>query len=85
MASIRKRGKGYQVTVSNGRDIHDKQILETATWTPDLDKTERQNQKALERFAMDFEDRVKNGKYLHGEKLTFREFTERWMEEYAKM
>lgn len=85
MASIRKRGKGYQVTVSNGRDIHDKQILETATWTPDPDKTERQNQKALERFAMDFEDRVKNGKYLDGEKLTFREFTERWMEEYAKM
>lgn len=85
MASIRKRGKGYQVTVSNGRDIHDRQILETATWTPDPDKTERQNQKALERFAMDFEDRVKNGKYLDGEKLTFREFTERWMEEYAKM
>lgn len=85
MASIRKRGKSYQVTVSNGRDIHDRQILETATWTPDPDKTERQNKKALERFAMDFEDRVKNGKYLDGEKLTFREFTERWMGEYARM
>ncbi len=85
MASIRKRGKGYQVTVSNGRDVHDRQILETATWIPDPGKTEKQNQKALERFAMDFEDRVKNGKYLDGEKLTFQEFTKRWMEEYARV
>lgn len=85
MASIRKRGKSYQITVSNGRDIHDKQILETATWTPDPNKTEKQNQKALERFAMDFEDRVKSGKYLDGEKMTFQEFAGRWMEEYAKM
>ena len=33
MASIRKRGKSYQITVSNGRDIHDKQILETGKGT----------------------------------------------------
>ena len=72
MASIRKRGKSYQITVSNGRDIHDKQILETTTWTPDPNKTEKQNQKALERFAMDFEDKVKSGKYLKGEKMTYR-------------
>lgn len=85
MASIRKRGKSYQVTVSNGRDIHDRQILETATWTPDPNKTEKQNRKALERFAMDFEDKVKNGKYLDGEKMTFQDFTERWMAEYAKI
>ena len=85
MASIRKRGKSYQITVSNGRDIHDKQILKTATWTPNPNKTEKQNQKALERFAMDFEDRVKNGKYLNGEKLTFREFTDQWFNEYAIM
>lgn len=85
MASIRKRGKSYQITVSNGRDIHDKQILETATWTPDPNRTEKQNQKALERFALDFEDKVKNGRYLDGEKMTFRDFTDRWLNEYADM
>lgn len=84
MASIRKRGKSYQVTVSNGRDIHDRQILETATWTPDPDKTEKQNQKALERFAMDFEDRVKSGKYLKGEKMTYQEYSALWLSEYAE-
>ena len=79
MASIRKRGKSYQITVSNGRDIHDKQILETTTWTPDPDKTEKQNQKALERFAMDFEDKVKSGRYLKGEKMTCQEYSALWL------
>lgn len=84
MASIRKRGKSYQITVSNGRDIHDKQILETTTWTPDPNKTEKQNQKALERFAMDFEDKVKSGKYLKGEKMTYQEYSTLWLSEYAE-
>ena len=84
MASIRKRGKSYQVTVSNGRDIHDKQILETATWTPDPSRTEKQNQKALERFAMDFEDKVKSGRYLKGEKMTYKEYAALWLSEYAE-
>lgn len=35
MASIRKRGNNYQVTVSNGRDITGRQLLETATFRPD--------------------------------------------------
>lgn len=83
MASIRKRGKGYQVTVSNGRDIHGRQIIETATFTPNPDKTDKQNQKALERFAMDFEDRVKSGKYLDGEKITLTQFSAKWFAEYA--
>ncbi|MCI8993993.1 MAG: site-specific integrase [Eubacterium sp.] len=84
MASIRKRRKSYQITVSNGRDIHDKQILETATWPPDPDKTEKQNQKALQRFAMDFEEKVKSGKYLKGEKMTYQEYSALWLSEYAE-
>ncbi|MGN0290922.1 MAG: tyrosine-type recombinase/integrase, partial [Lachnospiraceae bacterium] len=83
MASIRKRGKGYQITISNGRDIHGKQIIETATFIPDPDKTDKQNQRSLERFVMDFEDKVKNGKYLDGEKMTFADFSDKWFREYA--
>lgn len=85
MASIRKRGKGYQVTVSNGRDIHGRQIIETATFMPDPDKTDKQNEKALERFAIEFEDKVKSGKYLDGEKTTFGDFSSKWLREYADM
>lgn len=85
MASIRKRGSSYQITVSNGRDLTGKQLIETATWLPDPEKTERQNRKALEKFVIEFEEKVKSGRYLDGEKITFQAFTERWLEEYAAM
>lgn len=84
MASIRKRGNNYQITVSNGRDINGNQILEHITWKPDAGRTEKQNQKALKRFAMEFEEKVKSGKYLDGEKITFKTFTERWLNDYAR-
>lgn len=84
MASIRKRGKSYQITVSNGRDIYGNQILERITWHPDPEKTDKQNQRELERFTMEFENKVKNGKFLDGEKLTFKDFTEKWLEEYGE-
>lgn len=83
MASIRKRGSTYQITVSNGRKADGSQIVETATFTPDPDKTEKQNRKALEIFALKFEEQVKSGKYLDGEKITFLEFSQRYLEEYA--
>ena len=84
MASIRKRGNSYRITVSNGRDVTGKQILETATFTPDPNRTEKQNQKALEIFALEFKQKVKSGKYLDGEKITFQTFTETWLSDYAE-
>ncbi len=83
MASIRKRGNNYQVTVSNGRDITGRQLLETATFRPDPSKTDRQNQKALEAFVFEFEQKVKSGKYLDGEKTSLKDFSGMWMAEYA--
>lgn len=83
MPSIRKRGNTYQITVSNGRKADGSQILETTTFTPDPDKTDKQNKKALDLFALKFEEQVKSGKYLDGEKITFQEFSDRYLEEYA--
>ena len=84
MASIRKRGAAYQITVSNGRKPDGSQIVKTATFTPDPAKTEKQNQKALELFVMDFEQKVRNGKYLDGERITLQDFSDLWLKEYAK-
>ena len=83
MASIQKRGNAYRVTVSNGRDIHGKQLIETATFHPDPERTPKQNQKALEIFALEFEQKVKSGKYLDGEKITFQAFSDTWLSDYA--
>lgn len=83
MASVRKRGNSYQITVSNGRDMNGKQLIETATFTTDPQRTDKQNQKALEKFIFEFEEKVKSGKFLDGGKLTFSAFAERWLKEYA--
>lgn len=56
MASVTKRGDTYRIRVSNGRKANGSQIIETATFTPDPNKTERQNQKALEAFVVKFEE-----------------------------
>lgn len=78
MASIRKRGDTYQITVSKGRDDSGKKLLETTTFRPDPNRTERQNQKALEAFARDFEQRVKDG-LTFADHMTFKEYAEKWM------
>ena len=71
MASIQKRNGAYRVTVSNGRRSDGSQIVETATFRPDPNRTEKQNQKALEKFVFEFEEKVRSGKYLTGEKMTY--------------
>lgn len=84
MATIKKRNGSYQITVTNGTDINGKKIRETCTIKYDESLTELQNTKAVEKYAREFEDRVKNGKYLKGEKLTLKEYADKWKKEYAE-
>ena len=83
MASIRKRGKNYQITVSCGYDIYGKKLIETTSFTPDPTRTEKQQERDLQEFARRFEDKVKNGLAQDGRKITFKAFSERWLSEYA--
>ena len=88
MASIEKRitkkGISYTITVSNGYDVLGKKIREKTTYKPDVTLTPKQQEKALQTFVFEFEQRVKQGKYLSGEKITFKEFAIKWLEEYGK-
>jgi integrase len=84
MASIKQRGNSFFITISNGYDIYGTKIRETATFVPDPSMTPKQQEKALEKFVFEFEEKVKNGKYLDGEKISFKEFSEKWMNEYSK-
>lgn len=83
MASIKERNGSYQITVSLGRDIYGKKLIETATYTPDPGLTPKRQQKAVEEFARQFEADVKNGIALDGRKITLKAFTDRWQTEYA--
>ena len=73
MASIKKRGSSYLITVSLGRDSNGKKLIETITYIP-TETTPKKIEKEVAAFAQDFESRVKNGKYLEGEKITFSTF-----------
>lgn len=85
MANVKPLSNGkYKITVSAGRDINGKQIREYTTWEPDPEKTKRQNQKNLELFALEFEQKVKKGDYLDGEKMRYSEFIEIWKRDYCE-
>ena len=85
MASIQKRGGSYRVTVSCGYNIRGKKLTRTATFTPPPDLSPRKLEKAVQAFAFAFEQRVKNGQVLAGERTTLQEFAERWLAEYAQV
>ena len=83
MASIEERNGSYRIVVSCGRDIYGKKKRETATFVPDPGLTPKKKQKAAEEFARQFEAQVRNGMAMDGRKITLKEFTDRWLDEYA--
>ena len=82
MATIEKRGNSYRISVSNGYDVTGKQIREKMTWTPDPGMTKRQIEKALNREATLFEERVRT-QQIHGGSIKLVDFEDRWMKDYA--
>lgn len=81
MASVRKRGDTYQITVSNGRKSDGSQIIETATYTPEPGMTQKQIKKALETFAIDFERSIKSGKNIKGRRMTLSDLAKLYLED----
>jgi len=65
MASIRridgKSGPSFKITVTSGRDIDDKQVRHYLTWTPLQGMTERQMEKAVQKAAFEFEQKIEQG------------------------
>lgn len=83
MATYEKRGNNsYRIRVSSGRDQNGKQIVRYRTYTPTA-TTPAAIRKEMEKAARDFEEEVRNGKYLDGEHMTFIDLVERWKENYA--
>lgn len=87
MASIRKRegknGTTYLISVSCGRDSSGRQIRTNTTYTPTA-TTPAKIKKEVAQFADQFEKRVKEGKYLEADRMTFEEFVPVWNENWAK-
>lgn len=85
MASIEKRGQNaYRITVSAGYDSKGKKIRKHKSVTLDPNLTPKQIEKELQRQATLFEEEVQKGTYLDGGKITFSNFIDKWLEDYAE-
>ena len=73
----------YRLTVCQGYDSKGKKLRKRKTIKLDETLTPKQAEKELNRQMVMFENEVLNGVYLDGEKTTFAEFTQRWLEDYA--
>lgn len=82
MASIRKRGKSYCITVSCGYDARGKQLRRYLTWRPPESLTRRQTEKELIRRAALFEEECRFD--LLGGDVKFEDLVRRWFEQYAE-
>ena len=83
MAQIRKRGTSYQFIVADGEDANGKRIERTMTYHPDMNLTPKQREKAMKKALMEFEEKVKRGIAIDGERITFEEFYQKWYNDYA--
>ena len=83
MPTIEKRGDTYKITVSCGYDLNGKQIRRRMTWKPEDGMTARQVKKELDRQAVLFEEKCRNGQVLDGN-IKFAEFAEKWFADYAE-
>jgi len=85
MASIEWRGgETCRITVSRPKQYgygYEK-LRKTVTFPANL--TEKQKLKEAEKAALLFEESIKSGDYLDGEKITLAEFIQIWMREYAE-
>lgn len=83
MATVKKQGSGYKITVSMGYDVHGKQIRHHMTWTPEPGMTARQITKELKRQEVLFEERCKNQQVQNGN-IKLADFAEIWFHDYAE-
>ena len=83
MPTIEKRGNSYKITASCGYDSKGVQQRRRMTWKPEPGMTARQIEKELQRQAVLFEERVRNGGVASGS-VKFELLADEWLEKYAE-
>ena len=83
MASIRERNGAYKITVSCGYTEKGKKLTKSMTYHPTA-TGKKEIDRELQRVALDFEEKVKTGRFLDGDHMTFTEFVPIWKDAWAK-
>lgn len=82
MASIRKRGHSYQITVFLGRDGAGKKITATTTYRPKK-TTPAAAHKEVAAYARQFEERLRDGGLIRPEKMSLEAVVAEWQQSPA--
>lgn len=82
MGSIQKRGDSFLLTVSVGKGLGGTRRRFTKT-VPAVGRTEEKQWENAQKELAIFEDEVKKGLAKEGDKLTFKEFVDIWIRDYA--
>lgn len=83
MATVRKRGKSYQIRVSCGYDSLGNQVVQTKSWAPEKGMTAKQIEKELTRQSVLFEEECTKG--YQSTAVKFQDFAEEWFRQYAEV
>lgn len=84
MASIKKRGDSYLVTVSMGYNHKGKKITKSKTFNKPSKMTHKKWEKEIQKLSIQYELEVQKGLHLSSN-VTLEEFTERWFENYGNI
>ena len=79
MASIEarktKNGYSYHITIDRGRDANGNRIRDRVVFKSEPGMTKRQAEKAAQRYAIEYEQRIENG-YILNDSRTFAEYAQ---------
>ena len=86
MASINrienKNGKVvYRIIVSLGYDKQGKKLKKTITYNVNQTATKKQQENEALKYALEIEDKIKNGHDYEADKMTFEDFAYKWLKD----
>lgn len=84
MAAIEKRGENsYRLTVSCGYDKNGKKIVKRKTIDLSHIKPNKQKEEANKQWIL-LKNEIEKGLFLDTDKITFEDFIEKWLKDYAE-
>lgn len=84
MASIKRKEKKngevvYRIDISLGYDSVGKKRTKVITYKPNQNTTSKQQEKEVQKYALNCEDRLKNGESFEGEEMSFEDYAAKWL------
>lgn len=70
----------YRIVICLGYDKEGNKLVKNLTYSVDQSATPRQQEKEAMKYAMNLEDKLKYGHDFHSGRISFEEFSDRWLE-----